>query len=597
MNHSKTIGKMLIVLLIASFMMVPVAFGVGSINVYVDPADRHFYTDTTSIGDQFTVNVVVENTDPLDDLVGVEFKLYWDTSLLEGMTMVQPSGHIFQAAEDDGNMWVIKKQVDKVAGYAWFIVTCTDLGQGYTVGYLPLGDGIAATITLKIIAEPPWKGELSCPLELKDVDLKLADGGGSPVPRTKADGLYTYTWAYPATQPYMAVDPTLKEFLAAPFPPYTPEFDINIRVENLDADWHVVGIQFKLYYNTTLLEVKNVAEGSFMASFGSTWYVEHVELDYVYVFVVLNGPYPPTEYPHGSGVFATITFQGIYAEEFPWIGESDLMLDEVEFVDDTPAYVEPAASVDGLYRIEGFILGRQLDLYTCNYPEGYNGIGPNKPADAFAPQDWVCLCAYLTYNLDPVQNKIVSFEVHSPYDDHIVYLTGITNETGYACVGFRIPWPCPEWPEDEIFGIWEVTATADVANEVVIDTMQFRVGWLVELVSVESTYENYFKGNHTEWKITYKTISAQYRNVTFTLLLQDELGVPIGYLTIVDFSVGGAPLLGEIEDFEFMVCLEIPKWAYIGTATAHVNAYTTFPSLGGTAYCPEVTTTVRIVRP
>jgi hypothetical protein len=105
------------------------------------------------------------------------------------------------------------------------------------------------------------------------------------------------------------------------------------------------------------------------------------------------------------------------------------------------------------------------------------------------------------------------------------------------------------------------------------------------------------KGNHTQWKITFKTISAQNRDVTFTLLLQDELLVPIGKIVIADYTVGGAPLLGEKTYEQLMVCLEIPKWAYIGEATAHVNAYTTFPSLGGHAYCPEVTTTVLIVRP
>jgi hypothetical protein len=296
-------------------------------------------------------------------------------------------------------------------------------------------------------------------------------------------------------------------------------------------------------------------------------------------------------------VLATIKFQGIYAEQFPWTGTSPLALTDVKLSDERAQAIQYDPSIDGLYTIKGFILGRQLDVYT-QYPDGFNGKGPNEPSDAFAPQDLVDLYAYLTYNQDPIQNKLVSFEVHSPYDDHIIYLTAITDTNGYAHVSFRIPWPCPAWPEDQIFGIWKVYGTADVANELVTDYMEFRVGWLVELISVQSVYPNYFKGNHTEWKVTFKTISAQYRNVTFTLVLQDELGVPVGRLTIVDYTVGGADLLGEkVYPPLDMSCLQIPKWAYIGVATAHVDAYTMFPSLGGYAYCPEVTTQVSIIRP
>jgi hypothetical protein len=571
----------------------------GNIHMYIDPASSIYYTSYTSVGTTFTVDVVLEDIDPLDDLVGIEFKMYWDPTMLEGMSMVIPAGSIWQEAVDADNLWKVKMLVDKVAGYCHYIVTCSDLALGYGAGYLPLDatpSGIAARITLKIIAFPDRFGELTCPLQL--ADTKLSDGGAGAIPHTKDDGLYRYIWSPPSTQPYLSVDPSSKTFNAQPFPPYTPEFDIDVRITGLDIEWHMVGAEFKLNYNTTLLEVKDVTEGPFLQGFGTTWFVTHVEFDYVYVLVLF---YPidvtnPVSWPEGGGVLATITFQGIYAQEFPWVGSCALDLTDVKIADDLAMPIPQEPEVDGLYTIKGYILGRQLDVFT-QYPDPFNGKGPNEPSDAFMPQDLVCLTAYLTYNLDPIQNKLVSFEIHSPYDDHIIYLTGITNTTGYATVCFRIPWPCPDWPQPEIFGNWTVYANAYVANLLVTDTLQFRVGWLVELISVESMHDSYLKGEHTEWKITFKTISAQDRNVTFTLLLQDELIVPVGKLTIVDYTVGGAPLLGEKFYEEMMVCLEIPKWAYIGMATAHVNAYTTFPILGGWAYCPEVTTEVPIVRP
>ena len=598
MKVSKLVACLLILTFLASVSAVPHSLAAGTINMSVQPPENVFYTGVTPVNTEFTVDIVLSDITPEDDLTGIEFKLYWDPTMLEGMRLDIPDGSIWQEAIDDGNLWVVKKTVDKVAGYAHYIVTCSSLEQGYNNGYLPLDEspsGIAARMTFKIIDTPPRYGELSCALDL--VDTKLSNGGGTPVTHTATDGLYRYIWSPPTYRPHLSVDPSSVTFNAQPFPPYTPEFDVNVRIDDLDAEWHLVGLEFKLQYDTTLLEVKNVAEGPFMQSFGTTWFVTYVEFDYVYVMVLF---YPlnetnPTAFPEGDGVLATITFQGIYAEEFPWVGSCALNLTEIKLSDDRAMSIPQDPEVDGLYTIKGYILGRQIDVFT-QYPDGFNGRGPNEPSDAFAPQDLVCLTAYVTYNLDPVQNKLVSFEVHSPYDDHVIYLDAITDETGYATVCWRIPWPCPEWPEDEIFGIWTVTATVDIANEVVTDTLQFRVGWLVELISVESPFENYYKGNHTQWKITFKTISAQERNVTFTLLLQDELLVPIGKLTLIDYTVGGAPLLGEKEYQEMMVCLEIPKWAYIGTATAHVNAYTTFPSLGGHAYCPEVTTEVRIIR-
>lgn len=610
MKNSKALANLLVLLLLASIAMVPTiptSSASDTIDFGLDPSDNIFYSNITFLNHLFTVDVVLSNIVPADDLVGIEFKLYWDTTLLEGMSMVIPTGSIWQEAVDADNLWKTKFLFNKTGGYVHYIVTCSVLADGYTAGYLPLDEtpsGIAARITFKIIKEPPRKGFVSCALDLRDT--KLSDGDALPITHNTHDGLYKYIWAPPATQPYLSVIPANVTYMAASFPPYTPEFDVQVRMNNLDDEWHLAGIEFKLKYNNSLLEVKSVTLGPFMAIFGNAtypdngvWFVKHVEYNYVYVLVLFYpiDEFNPASWPEGGGVVATIRFQGIYAEEYPWEATCWLDLYDIKFSDDEATPIPQGTSLDGFYRIKGYVLGRQLDIYT-QYPDGFNGKGPNEPSDAFMPQDLVCLTAYLTYNLDPIQNKLVSFEIHSPYDDHIIYLSGITNTEGYVTVCWRIPWPCPDWPEDEIFGIWTVYSTAYVANQVVTDTLQFRVGWLVELISVESVYENYYKGNHTQWKITFMTISAQDRNVTFTLVLLDELLVPIGKITIVDFPVGGAPILGEKWYVDqMMVCLEIPKWAYIGEATAHVNAYTTFPSLGGYQYCPEITTTVRIIRP
>lgn len=104
--------------------------------------------DIVDLGEQFHVNVTISNIEPAHDLVGIEFKIRWNTTLLTGIRMDLPAGHIFQAAEDDGNLWVIKKTIDNTAGEAWYMVTCSDLQQGYDAGYLPLvGEGVICKIT------------------------------------------------------------------------------------------------------------------------------------------------------------------------------------------------------------------------------------------------------------------------------------------------------------------------------------------------------------------------------------------------------------------------------------------------------------------
>lgn len=113
-------------------------------------------TDSASPGEQFYVNVTISGIEESHDLVGIEFQIKWNTSLLAAISMEMPSGHIFQAAEDDGNLWVVKCTVNDSSypDTAWYFVTCSDLDQGYTNGYLPLtGSGVIAKITFNATEE------------------------------------------------------------------------------------------------------------------------------------------------------------------------------------------------------------------------------------------------------------------------------------------------------------------------------------------------------------------------------------------------------------------------------------------------------------
>ena len=102
-------------------------------------------------------------------------------------------------------------------------------------------------------------------------------------------------------------------------------FSVNVTINDLDVLWKAVSVQFRLCYNATLLELVNVAEGPFMKQFNNTptppftYFMYYVETDGTYgphivvgIQLLPNATGGWTNFPHGSGTLATITFKAIY---------------------------------------------------------------------------------------------------------------------------------------------------------------------------------------------------------------------------------------------------------------------------------------------
>lgn len=99
-------------------------------------------------------------------------------------------------------------------------------------------------------------------------------------------------------------------------------FNINITMNDLGQYWRVMGVQFRLCYSDTLLEVVNVTEGPFMKQAGDTFFISIVEKDPIYGPNVLVGiMLEPNDtgqwnvFPSGSGILTTITFKTICQEK------------------------------------------------------------------------------------------------------------------------------------------------------------------------------------------------------------------------------------------------------------------------------------------
>jgi hypothetical protein len=164
----------------------------GEAKVFIDPPKTELYGK--AVGDTFAVNVTVAN---ITGLCGLEFKLYWNSSLLNCTSMQENLYKTVTPSGEEDNIWKLKHIVDNTAGMAWYAYLYMDLPRAITAGYAPInittetfppeGKLAAAILTFKII-EAPTEGNVSCALHLDEV--KPGDQNGEPIPVTVEDGLY-----------------------------------------------------------------------------------------------------------------------------------------------------------------------------------------------------------------------------------------------------------------------------------------------------------------------------------------------------------------------------------------------------------------------
>jgi PKD repeat protein len=110
--------------------------------------------------------------------------------------------------------------------------------------------------------------------------------------------------------------------------------------------------------------------------------------------------------------------------------------------------------------------GAWLDLYNQR-----GGFGRNQPSGEFAPGEIVVLTALVTYNNAPVAHKPVSFEVRDSLGGVVLYRSAMTDENGLAKIDFALYRDCLS----DLFGIWMVIATSSISEQIVSDTLTFRV--------------------------------------------------------------------------------------------------------------------------
>jgi len=431
--------------------------------------------------------------------------------------------------------------------------------------------------------------------------------------------------------PWLAVTPP--SIVLGPDPSIGEEFDVGIKLtgpapDYLQENWYLVGAQFRLFYDDTIIEPVSITEGPFLQdptwNLYGTFFYGTVETDGLGPHVLVGtlllpdglGSWDRPTFPNGEGIIATIRFKAL-VQECPNSFECDLALGSVfgeYFIDKDGNYIPADTPHDGHYTMLPFDTpGRVIDVYGgavndgygvlvgtpyLQFPTPYGGQGPNHWMDIVFPQSQIYLNALVTYNYWPVQSKDVGFEIEGPYEKdgqgNLIPRqryqiwdkeTSTTDTNGIATLTYRMPWPCED--PDGITGIWKITATAIVADVQIHDVIIFYYQRLVYITSVTTDKYYYVHAEYVKVTVDYETHAVQTYPALFSIVIKDDLLVPFG-MALYATTVGGATFC-TWKPGEFEVEIFIPKWAYAGYGHVHVNCYDKDPTDGGFAWIQEYT--------
>ncbi len=229
--------------------------------------------------------------------------------------------------------------------------------------------------------------------------------------------------------------------------------------------------------------------------------------------------------------------------------------------------------------------GGKLDIFTQKEP--FSGRGLNMSSDAFGPEEEVMIYASVTYNDHPVGGALVAFEIHGPensINNITFFASNQTDDSGIARIRFRIG-----LISQINFGEWKVFGTVLLADEVCLDFLSFKVGWIVEVVSIKTVNGSYIeqteftKGSYVGIELSLRNIAMTEKKATLSITIYDSSRVQINSTEIKDCNLRPNGSISYIQCF-----LLIPEWASAGDAVASASAYTAPASHGGVPYCPEI---------
>jgi hypothetical protein len=287
----------------------------GSVKIYAGPSlnVQPALTDT-ALGTTFSVNITISNLSELSRAVGVQFRLCYDASLLKAVSVTEGPFMKNPLWASHGTWYSSSIEVDATYGPCVLVGVLILPDSSGAWNAFPSGDGTLATVTFKGVGEPaPGQPPVTMPLTLAN-SMVMNEALGD-ISHGLNNGSVKI---YPG--PSMSVQPPIIQMHTN-----GTTFSVNVTLGDLSEYSRAVGVQFRLCYDASLLQIVSVTEGPFMknplwASHG-TWYSSSIEVDATYGPCVLVGVLilPDSSgawnaFPSGDGTLATITFQAIKQE-------------------------------------------------------------------------------------------------------------------------------------------------------------------------------------------------------------------------------------------------------------------------------------------
>lgn len=307
---TKKILIIVLTLLLVSYVYVavsPKSLAASSATLYLDPAkvDNVSYTPSTT----FNVTVELDNVPADPGLAGVQFTVSWDPLILKGVALQDILFSQVTPADQVDNIWKLKNTVaNDSVNYAY---TYQDISAAITAGYVPIsGNHTVANITLMVVGT----GKTS----LNFTVAKLGDPNGGSLARDVLNATFSNVGAPPPPTPVLlSVDPA--KVSNGSFGTGS-NFSVNVDLVNASD---VSGLEFKLGFNSSELNVLQITAGSFIP--GSVTPITEIDnaTGFTRFNVTLSSPL------NGNGTVAVIQFQ-VMADN---VKNSTLHLYDVALVD------------------------------------------------------------------------------------------------------------------------------------------------------------------------------------------------------------------------------------------------------------------------
>lgn len=507
----------------------------------VDPPSLLFDKFSNHTGEEFDIDLNIENLDSAWKMSNITFNLNYDDALIEVRTVT------FNTADFDGT----NSFDNSTAGILGIVARTTK------TLYAPPPLTVV-TVRFMIIYQDVYPNVNSTALTFSDV-VVWNTVGEIPTPDADEPGEVIIEGLTELPFPWLEVVAASHEVTLGPDWVVGQTFKVHVTINYLHEKWFLVGYEFRLKYCPDLLQVVSVEEGPYFPEHGQnpappqTFFISMVNPDYLGPHILVadiilpnSTAYPPayTEplpgaIPPEDGILATITFKVL--KQCCWDTYTcDLELFRMKLIDKKGVEIgiNDANVTDGKVTILPFgYVGGKIDVYT-QYESPYGGQGLYMPSDMFWPQKEVILCANVTYNGWPVQQKLVTFIVWDNFGHIWTTLEDVTDEDGVACVSFRMPWPCDD-PE-RYLGVWRVRADVDIACDVYIDELEFHYDYLMAETTVTTDKRMYTHCEDVVITVTFKSHRQQlYENVAIRVTIHDELNVPIASTVLVfDLDLG-----------------------------------------------------------